>query len=192
MILAPPDADVRRAIGRAIMKTQYTCGSARNLSLAATTLVTSTLLSGALSAFAPGVACAQQMEKKGTTPYVTHFIFRPLMSIDIPGLGTATNLEAVGTPQNMKVEQMLDKMARRCAALNVASGDKKYIDGACVLTDSDGDQIFSTFDTRDTDKSQPEMNCGTHIITGGTGKYKGITGSEPFACITMPALAGPG
>ena len=30
------------------------------------------------------------------------------------------------------------------------------------------------------------------IITGGTGKYKGITGSEPFACISMPALAGPG
>jgi hypothetical protein len=132
------------------------------------------------------------MEKKGTTPYVTHFIFRPLMSIDIPGLGTATNLEAVGTTQNMKGEKMLDKMSARCAALSVASGDKKYIDGACVLTDSDGDQIFSTFDTRDTDKSQPDMNCGTHIITGGTGKYKGITGSEPFACITMPALAGPG
>jgi hypothetical protein len=36
------------------------------------------------------------------------------------------------------------------------------------------------------------MDCGTHIITGGTGKYKGITGSEPFTCITMPALAGPG
>jgi hypothetical protein len=33
---------------------------------------------------------------------------------------------------------------------------------------------------------------GTHIITGGTGKYKGITGTEPFACITMPALAGSG
>src|SRR5262245_31509633 len=135
---------------------------------------------------------AQPMEKKGTTPYVTHFIFRPWMSIDIPGLGTATNLEAVGTTQNMKGEKMLDKMSARCAALSVASGDKKYIDGACVLTDSDGDQIFSTFDARDTDKSQPQMNCGTHIITGGTGKYKGITGSEPFACITMPALAGPG
>ena len=96
------------------------------------------------------------------------------------------------TREDMKGEKMLDKMSARCAALSVASGDKKYIDGACVLTDSDGDQIFSTFDTRDTDKSQPEMNCGTHIITGGTGKYKGITGSEPFACITMPALAGPG
>jgi hypothetical protein len=140
----------------------------------------------------PGSAVAQPIEKKGTTPYVTHFIFRPLMSIDIPGLGTATNLEAVGTTQNMKGEKMLDKMSARCAALSVASGEKKYIDGACVLTDSDGDQIFSTFDTRDIDKSQPQMNCGTHIITGGTGKYKGITGSEPFACISMPALAGAG
>jgi hypothetical protein len=52
--------------------------------------------------------------------------------------------------------------------------------------------IFSTFDTRDLDKSQPDMSCGTHIITGGTGKYKGITGSEPFACNAMPNLAGTG
>jgi len=44
---------------------------------------------------------------------------------------------------------MLDKMSAQCVALNVASGDKKYIDGACVLADSDGDKIFSTFDTRD-------------------------------------------
>jgi hypothetical protein len=142
---------------------------------------TTMLLSAVLVGFVPGVAGAQTIEKKGTTPYVTHFIFRPLMNIDIPGLGTATNLEAVGTTQNMKGEKMLDKMSARCAALSVASGDKKYIDGACVLTDSDGDQIFSTFDTRDVDKSQPQMNCGTHIITGGSGKYKGITGSEPFA-----------
>ena len=97
---------------------------------------------GAAVDFVPGSVVAQPMEKKGTTPYVTHFIFRPLMSIDIPGLGTATNLEAVGTTQNMKGEKMLDKMSARCAALSVASGDKKYIDGACVLTDADGDQIF--------------------------------------------------
>src|SRR5262245_58237966 len=167
-----------------IMKTQYIVGFSK--------IAGAALGAAALVAFASESVVAQPMEKKGTTPYVTHFIFRPLMSIDIPGLGTATNLEAVGTTQNMKGEKMLDKMSARCAALSVASGDKKYIDGACVLTDSDGDQIFSTFDTRDTDKSQPEMNCGTHIITGGTGKYKGITGSEPFACITMPALAGPG
>jgi hypothetical protein len=159
---------------------------------AAMTLAKATLFAGVLVAFAPTVVLGQQIEKKGTTPYVTHFIFRPLMSIDISGLGTATTLEAVGTTQNMNGEKMLDKMSAHCAALNVASGDKKYIDGACVLADGDGDKIFSTFDTRDLDKSQPKMDCGTHIITGGTGKYKGITGNEPFACITMPAPAGAG
>jgi len=147
--------------------------SLMNLSpAAAMTLVKSALLSGVLMTLTPAIVLGQQMEKKGTTPYVTHFIFRPLMSIDIPGLGTATNLEAVGTTQNMKGEKMLDKMSAHCAALSVASGDKKYIAGACVLADSDGDKIFSTFDTRDTDESQPQMSCGTHIITGGTGKYK--------------------
>src|SRR5215831_10771656 len=135
---------------------------------------------------------ADLTDKKGTTPYVTHFIFMPVKGIDIPGLGTATLLEAVGTTQNMKGEKMLDKMSARCTALSVDSGPKKYIDGACVLADTDGDKIFSTFDTRDVDKSQPTMNCGTHIITGGTGKYAGITGSEPFACNAMPALAGAG
>jgi hypothetical protein len=159
---------------------------------AARTVVKAVLFAGVLTTFAPAVVSGQSIEKKGTTPYVTHFIFRPLTSIDIADLGKATTLEAVGTTQNMKGEKMLDKMSARCVALNVASGEKKYIDGACVLSDSDGDKIFSTFDTRDLDKSQPKMDCGTHIITGGTGKYKGITGSEPFACIAMPALAGSG
>src|SRR5262245_37692584 len=84
---------------------------------------------------------AEPLPSKGTTPYVTHFVFRPLMSIDVPGVGTVTTLEATGTTDNMKGEKMLDKMAARCQALNVQSGDKKYIDGACVLADADGDKI---------------------------------------------------
>jgi hypothetical protein len=154
------------------------------------TLTKYTFAGAALIALTGTVFAAEPVEKKGTTPYVTHFIFIPVKGIDIPGLGTATLLEAVGTTQNMKGEKMLDKMSAHCTALSVASGDKKYIDGACVLADNDGDKIFSTFDTRDVDKSQADMNCGTHIITGGTGKYAGITGSEPFACNAMPALAG--
>jgi hypothetical protein len=156
----------------------------------AMTLAKTAFFSGVLIALAPGAAPGAEIEKKGTTPYVTHFIFRPLMNVDVSGLGTATSLEAVGTTQNMKGEKMLDKMSARCLAMSIASGDKQYIDGACVLADSDGDKIFSTFDTRDVDKSQPDFGCGTHIITGGTGKYKGITGREPFACNAMPALAG--
>jgi hypothetical protein len=34
------------------------------------------------------------------------------------------------------------------------------------------------------------MDCGTHTIMGGTGKYKGITGREPFACISKETPAG--
>jgi hypothetical protein len=155
-------------------------------------IIPSIIIIGVALTLAPGSGLGEPMEKKGTTPYVTHFVFRPVTSLDVLPLGTATLLEAVGTTENMKGEKMLDKMSARCMALSVAAGDKKYIDGACVLADADGDKIFSTFDTRDLDKSQPDMNCGTHIITGGTGKYAGITGSEPFACNALPALAGAG
>ncbi len=111
------------------------------------------------------------MPKKGVTPYVTHFVFRPLQSVDAAGSRERSPLlEATGTTENLKGEKMLDKMSARCEALSVNSGAKNYIDGACVLADADGDMIFSTFDTRDLDKSQPDMKCGTHIITGGTGQ----------------------
>src|SRR6476660_3459806 len=171
---------------RVTMKTILTTPAAKMA------LIKTALVSVLPMAVAHGIVTADPTEKKGVTPYVTHFIFRPVQSLEVPGLGTATLLEAVGTTQNMKGEKMLDKMSARCTALSVDSGPKKYIDGACVLADTDGDKIFSTFDTRDVDKSQPAMNCGTHIITGGTGKYAGITGSEPFACNAMPALAGAG
>jgi hypothetical protein len=153
-------------------------------------VIATALFSGSLLTFGFGAVLGDPIERTGTTPYVTHFVFHPLSSIDIPGVGKATALEAVGPTENMKGEKMLDKMKAKCAAVSVESGGKKYIDGACALTDSDGDVVFSTFDTRDLDKSQPKMDCGTHIITGGTGKYAGITGREPFACITKPTPAG--
>ena len=77
----------------------------------AITVVKAALFAGALVTLAPAVVLGQSIEKKGTTPYVTHFIFRPLTSIDIAELGKATTLEAVGTTQNMKGEKMLDKMS---------------------------------------------------------------------------------
>ena len=48
------------------------------------------LLCLVLSVLLPAAAGAQTIEKKGTTPYVTHFVFRPIMSIDIAEL--AVNL----------------------------------------------------------------------------------------------------
>jgi hypothetical protein len=53
----------------------------------------------------------QTLHCPGFLPYTVSLAIRPLMSIDIPGLDTATNLEAVGTTQNIKGEKMLDKMS---------------------------------------------------------------------------------
>jgi hypothetical protein len=87
---------------------------------------------------------------------VTHFVSHPLSSIDVPGVDKAITLEAVGPTENMKGEKMLDKMKAKCTAVSIDfSGGKQYINGACALTDSDGDIVFSTFDTRtSTSRSQ--------------------------------------
>jgi hypothetical protein len=84
----------------------------------AMTLVRSALLSGVLMAFA-GVVLGDPIEKKGTTSYVTHFVFHPLASIDVPGVGKAVSLEAVGPTENMKGEKMLDKMKAKCEAVSI-------------------------------------------------------------------------
>ena len=79
------------------------------------------IFSGVLIAFAPGIALGDPVAKKGTTPYVTHFIFRPLVSLDAPGF-KATAHEMTGTTENMKGEKMLDKMAARCVAVDIETG----------------------------------------------------------------------
>lgn len=156
--------------------------------------ISSVLAIGVLAVLTPGLALAEPIPEKGTTRYVTHFVFHPLGTVETPGVGKITALDAAGPTENMDGHSMLHNMQARCKAVSVEleleSGQKKYIDGACALTDTDGDVIFSTFDTRELDKSQPEMDCGTHIIKGGTGKYTGITGREPFKCISMPTPEG--
>lgn len=63
--------------------------------------------------FRPGSLVFRDMPKKGVTPYVTHFVFRLVMSIHGPNLDTVTTLAATGTTENMKDDKMLDKMAGR-------------------------------------------------------------------------------
>ena len=42
------------------------------------------------------IVVADPIEKKGTAPYVTHFIFRPLQTLDVSGVGTSTGDVATG------------------------------------------------------------------------------------------------
>lgn len=128
--------------------------------------------------------------KQGTTSYVTHFMMHPTTTIDLGNLGKAIALEMVGTTVNINGEKLMDKMTAQCVAVQIVSKAQNYIDGGCVLTDKDGDKIFSTFDTREHEGSLPRFTCGTHIIVGGSGKYKGMSGKEPFSCAILPTAAG--
>jgi hypothetical protein len=140
---------------------------------AAMALVKTGLLSGVLLACAPGIVLGAEIAKKGATSYTSHYVFHPLGTVELTGVGKGTALEMVGTTENTKGEPTFDNLKAKCSAVKVETGGKTWIDGACAMTDSDGDVVFSSFDTRDLDKAQPKIDCGTHKITGGTGSIRG-------------------
>lgn len=146
----------------------------------------SSIAIGTFAVLAPHVVLAGEIPKTGATSYTTHYVFHPVGITETPGVGKVTALILVGMTKNTKGEAIFNNMSARCHAVKVEMGPKSYFNGACAMTDEDGDSVFSTFDSRELDKSQPKMDCGTHTIAGGTGKFSGITGTEPFACDFKP------
>ena len=156
--------------------------------------ISATFAAVAVISLLGATAEAQQLPKSGkyTGKYASH----------LAGGGQTYELEkghvfflgaSHGIFFNDVADGFLDKTEVTCAIANdLVDGASTALNGHCIITDKDGDIIFSTFDTRDVDKSQPKYDCGTHIITGGTGKYSGITGREPFNCKPLASLAGSG
>lgn len=124
---------------------------------------------------------------QGTTNYVIHYVMQPINTIDEGSLGKVVALEMVGTTANMDGGKMMDKMVAHCLAVKIEAGTEKYMNGGCTMTDQDNDKIFTTFDTRELEGALPKFTCGTHNITGGSGKYTGISGKERFNCNILPA-----
>jgi len=59
------------------------------------------------------------------------------------------------------------------------AGDKTKVRGYCTFGDTDGDKVWSEFDGA----SQAGGDIGgMHTITGGSGKFAGITGTIPWRC----------
>lgn len=139
-----------------------------------------------------GVAMGADWPKQGTINYVIHYVMQPINTIDVDNLGKAVALEMVGTTANLEGKPLMDKLIAHCVAIKIDSGPSKYMNGGCTMTDKDGDRIFTTFDTRELVGALPRFGCGTHTITNGSGKYKGITGKEPFNCIVLPSASGQG
>lgn len=137
-----------------------------------------------------GQVLSADWPNQGTTNYVIHYVMQPIYTIDERSLGKAVALELVGTTANMDGGKLMDKMVAHCVAVKIESGAAKYMNGGCTMTDKDSDKIFTTFDTRELEGALPRFTCGTHTITGGSGKYKGMSGKEPFNCTILPATEG--
>jgi hypothetical protein len=66
-------------------------------------------------------------------------------------------------------------MHAHCLMLSAIIGGKSSVSGACTETDRDGDHVFTSFDS------------AAYKLIGGTGKYKGISGSALYSVTPEPS-----
>lgn len=85
---------------------------------------------------------------------------------------------SVGTTFNDKGSGPLHLGPANCSSTFVVSEGSGPIKGYCAFGDADGDRVFTDF----TGAISPNGAEGTNVISGGTGKYAGATGSGPWKC----------
>jgi hypothetical protein len=102
---------------------------------------------------------------------------RTLSEVKMVEDSTMAVAELVGITRNPDGQPHFDNLVVRCLVnIRTLKGETELY-GACRETDADGDSTSTTFDSK------------AHYFIGGTGKYKGITGTAPF---TVQALKSPG
>jgi hypothetical protein len=90
--------------------------------------------------------------------------------------------ESAGITRNDAGEGPFDDMGTRCLGMREMSGSDVVNRGSCIDTDKDGDQVFSTYEA--------DAKRGRHVFVGGTGKYRGITGSAEYTFQSMKVPEG--
>jgi hypothetical protein len=93
--------------------------------------------------------------------------------------GTFFNDKGAGSP--------FHRAGVKCPAFFDAdfNAKKTKAGGYCVITDLDGDQAYLSWINSANSIGPGAPGPGTFEYTGGTGKYKGITGSNTFVGVTQ-------
>jgi hypothetical protein len=112
--------------------------------------------------------------KQGTTIYATYYTSLALAQLDIGDTGNEQLIELFGTTRNIDGQKLFDNMAVHCLYSRGTISGKVVDSGACTVTDSDGDKVYTTFDTA----------ARVQTVNGGTGKYKGILGTAPYTALS--------
>ncbi len=106
------------------------------------------------------------------------------LDVTITDVTTAKSLETAGDQTVFALDQLivatgvgvLNNTTARCLALEVAenASGASVTNGFCTFVDAAGDKIFEEFEiARDSLNGEAS---GTGTITGGTGRYAGISG----------------
>jgi hypothetical protein len=139
-------------------------------------IVITALSAAALCAAAPVLAGTVFVPPSGETTYVTHYTGL-VINIEYLGDGASESLvEMTGVSRNAVGQSAFDGMHAHCLMLSAIIGGKPSVSGACTETDRDGDHVFTSFDG------------SAYKLIGGTGKYKGISGSALYSVTPEPSL----
>jgi hypothetical protein len=122
-------------------------------------------------------AISAEFPKSGKAEYDTYYVDNVVAKID-SGVGTGAIVDETGITRNVKGEGPFHDMSVHCLYHWSVVGETNHFNGSCVETDKDGDNVFTTFDDKN------------HYLMGGTGKYKGITGTVPYTFVLLHDAVG--
>jgi hypothetical protein len=122
-------------------------------------------------------ASAAPLPKTGSVKHVAYVVCRSAAAVDLGAAGSNTSADCTGIVRTSDRAQPLDNLALHCLEESVARRSGYKFTGSCVETDSDGDELYLTYEG-------PES--GPIELLGGTGKYKGISGKGQWRVADAP------
>jgi hypothetical protein len=120
---------------------------------------------------------AQQLAKSGSINFRTGFKDAPDAN-EVADKRYQGQGRDVGVTFNDNGSGPLHLGPANCSFTFVVTDCSGPVKGYCAFGDVDGDRIFTDF----TGNISPAGADGTNMISGGTGKYAGISGSGPWKC----------
>lgn len=120
-----------------------------------------------------GAAPAQELARSGSIFIHTGWQISPQV-FEAPEKHSVGHGSVVGINFNDKGSGPLHGGPAICVFTFLGSESGAKNKGFCAFGDADGDRIFTDWDGAGND--------GINRIAGGTGKYRGITGSGPWKC----------
>lgn len=130
-------------------------------------------------------AIAADLPRQGEDSYTIEFITVSSRSMKISDRTVYLD-EFSGVSRNDKGAGMFHRMGVRCLGLHEGGSPQAVSRGTCTDTDADGDQIFSTYESRAVDGKPSRF----HTFVGGTGKYAGMTGRAEYSLVPIKSSDG--